>query len=99
MTCGAQTEEDDSFRQLDMSFAAGITLFDTAENYPAPVSAQTQGRSEEILGRWIARRRVRDRVIVATKVGGPGNAAGDMTHIRGPNRRLDQTNIFAAIDG
>src|SRR5579864_4480224 len=86
MTFGAQTPEDDAFRQLDIALAAGVNLFDTAENYPAPVSAQTQGRSEEILGRWIARRGVRDRIVVATKAAGPGNAAGDMNHIRGPDR-------------
>lgn len=99
MMFGAQTGEDDAFRQLDMAFEAGITLFDTAENYPAPVNPLTQGRSEEILGRWIAARRVRDRVIVATKVAGPGNAAGDMTHVRGADRRLDRANIVAAVEG
>jgi len=98
MTFGAKTSEADAFRQLDMAFAAGINLFDTAENYPAPVLAQTQGRSEEILGRWIAARGVRARVVVATKVAGPGNAAGDMTHIRGADRKLDRTNIVAAVD-
>jgi aryl-alcohol dehydrogenase-like predicted oxidoreductase len=98
MTFGSQTPQDDAFRQLDMAFAAGVNLFDTAENYPAPVSAETQGRSEEILGRWIAARGVRDRVVVATKVAGPGNAAGDMNHVRGPERRLDRTNIQAAVD-
>lgn len=98
MNFGAQTAEDDAFRILDMAFDAGITLFDTAENYPAPVAAATQGRSEEILGRWIAARRLRDRVIVATKVAGPGNAAGDMSHIRGNKRRLDRANIVQAVD-
>lgn len=98
MTFGSQTAEEDAFRQLDMAFEAGINLFDTAENYPAPVSPETQGRSEEILGRWIAARGVRDRVIVATKVTGPGNIAGDLTHIRGAGRRLDRTNIFAAVE-
>lgn len=99
MTFGSKTPEEDAFRQLDRAFAAGINLFDTAENYPAPVLAQTQGRSEEILGRWIASRDVRSRVLVATKVAGPGNAAGDMTHIRGVDRRLDRANIIAAVDG
>ena len=98
MTFGAQTPEDDAFRQLDMALDAGVTLFDTAENYPAPVSAETQGRSEEILGRWIGARGVRDKVVVATKVAGPGNTAGDMNHIRGPNRRLDRANIRAAVE-
>jgi aryl-alcohol dehydrogenase-like predicted oxidoreductase len=50
------------------------------------------------LGRWIAARGLRDRVIVATKVAGPGNGAGDMTHIRGANRCLDRKNIAAAVD-
>jgi aryl-alcohol dehydrogenase-like predicted oxidoreductase len=98
MTFGAKTSEDDAFRQLDRGFEAGINLFDTAENYPAPVLADTQGRSEEILGRWIATRGTRQRVIVATKVAGPGNSAGDMTHIRGVNRRLDRANIIAAVE-
>jgi aryl-alcohol dehydrogenase-like predicted oxidoreductase len=99
MTFGAKTAKEDAFRQLDLAFEAGINLFDTAENYPAPISAQTQGSSEEMLGSWIATRGVRSRVIVATKVAGPGNAAGDLTHIRGPDRRLDRANIVAAADG
>ena len=85
-------------RQLDMALDAGITLFDTAENYPTPTGALTQGRSEELLGQWIAARGVRDRIVVATKVAGPGNRAGDMSHIRGASRRLDRANITAAVD-
>jgi aryl-alcohol dehydrogenase-like predicted oxidoreductase len=98
MTFGGQTPEDDAFRQLDMALDAGITLFDTAENYPTPTGPETQGRSEEVLGRWIAARGVRDRVLVATKVAGPGNAAGDMRHIRGEGRRLDRANIRQAVE-
>lgn len=98
MTFGSQTDEAEAFKQLDLALDAGITLFDTAENYPAPISAATQGRSEEILGKWIAARGVRDRVVVATKVAGPGNGPGDMTHIRGAERCLDRKNIAAAVD-
>lgn len=98
MNFGAQTAEDDAHRILDMAFTAGVTLFDTAENYPSPIAAETQGRSEEILGSWIAARGIRDHVVVATKVAGPGNAAGDMSHIRGNNRRLDRANIIQAIN-
>ena len=98
MTYGGQTPEDDALRQLDMAHAAGITLFDTAENYPTPISPETQGRSEEILGRWIASRGLRDKVVVATKVAGPGNAAGDLRHIRGDGRKLDRANILQAVD-
>lgn len=98
MTFGGQTPEADAMRQMDMAYEAGITLFDTAENYPTPTGAATQGASEALLGKWIASRGVRGKVIVATKVAGPGNAAGDMTHIRGADRKLDRVNISAAID-
>lgn len=98
MTFGAQTDEHAAYQQLDRAFEAGITLFDTAENYPAPVDPKTQGLSEIFLGRWLATRGLRDRVIVATKVAGPGNAPGDMTHIRGEARRLDRANISMAVD-
>lgn len=101
MSFGAKTSADDAFLQLDMAWNAGITLFDTAENYPSPPLAETQGRSEEILGRWITQRGLRQRIVVATKVAGPGKAGGviDMSHLRGEQRRLDRTHIRAAIEG
>lgn len=98
MTFGGQTSEDDAFCQLDMAFAAGVTLFDTAENYPTPIDPASQGRSEEVLGRWVAARGLRHKVVIASKVAGPGNAAGNMDHIRGPERRLDRANIRQAVE-
>jgi aryl-alcohol dehydrogenase-like predicted oxidoreductase len=95
MTFGAQTGRGEAFAQLDLATEAGINFFDTAENYPAPVSGETQGRSEETLGDWVRERRARDRVVIATKVTGPGG----MEHIRGAGRRLDRRNIEAAIEG
>lgn len=97
MTFGGQTGEADAFRQMDMAFDKGITLFDTAENYPTPTGPATQGRSEELLGKWVDSRKLREQVVIATKVAGPGNAAGDMTHIRGPMRHLDAANIAMAV--
>lgn len=98
MTFGGQTPEEDAMRQMDMALDAGITLFDTAENYPTPTGPETQGRSEELLGKWARSRGVRDRVVIATKVAGPGNVAGDMTHIRGEQRCLDRANIRQAVE-
>ncbi len=63
-----------------------------------PTGPETQGNSERLLGHWIAARGVRDKVVVATKVAGPGNAAGDMTHIRGADRKLDRANIRQACE-
>ena len=45
---------------------AGITLFDTAEVYGG-----SPGRSEEIIGRWLAERRTRPQIVLATKVRPP----------------------------
>ena len=58
------------------AFDAGITFFDTADIYGEP-----EGRSEELLGE--ALRPVRDRVVIATKVGNWGGRVGcavPMTH-------------------
>jgi len=73
MTWGNQTPEADAHRQMDMALDAGIDFVDTAEMYPVnPVRAETAGRSEEILGNWIARTGRRQEIVVATKLAGPG---------------------------
>ncbi|MCY3879005.1 MAG: aldo/keto reductase [Rhodobacteraceae bacterium] len=74
MTYGTQTDETDAHRQIDMAIDHGINIADTAEMYPVnPISAATQGDSERILGRWIAKSGKRDRLLIATKVTGEGN--------------------------
>lgn len=72
MTFGNQTGPEDAFRQMDRAIEAGITFLDTAEMYPVnPVRAATVGRTEAIVGDWLAARGGRDRVQIATKVSGP----------------------------
>lgn len=75
MTYGNQTPEADAHEQLDRAVAAGIDFVDCAEMYPVnPVRKETCGRSEEILGTWLAKPGNREKVVVATKIAGPGNA-------------------------
>ncbi len=75
MTYGTQTSEHDAHRQLDMAMDAGINFLDAAEMYPVnPVRLETAGRTEEIIGTWIAAHRPRDMVI-ATKITGAGSNA------------------------
>ncbi|KAK6940891.1 NADP-dependent oxidoreductase domain [Dillenia turbinata] len=96
MTFGEQNTLLQSFRLLDEAFNAGINFFDSAEMYPVPQRAETQGKSEEYLGRWIRSRKIpRHRVVLATKVTGP---SGQMTWIRGGPKCLDEKNISSAID-
>jgi len=73
MTFGAQADEAEAFRILDMSYDAGITFYDTAENYPVPPKPEYAGRTEEIVGRWL-KTKPRDGIILATKVSGPVTA-------------------------
>ncbi|KAH7577467.1 hypothetical protein JRO89_XS01G0254900 [Xanthoceras sorbifolium] len=96
MTFGEQNSLPQSFRLLDQAFDAGINFFDSAEMYPVPQRADTQGRSEEFFGRWIRDRKIpRDQIVFATKVSGP---SGQMTWIRGGPKCLDARNITEAID-
>ncbi len=76
MTWGTQNTEADGHAQADMAIEAGLNFWDTAEMYPVnPVRAQTAGRTEEIIGSWLAKRGGRDRLVLATKVTGPGQPA------------------------
>ena len=72
MTFGLQADEKTSFAIMDRAVEAGIDFFDTAEMYPVPPSAEKFGITEEIVGRWLKGRN-RERLIVATKVTGPGH--------------------------
>lgn len=96
MTFGEQNSLSESFKLLDKAFDSGINFFDSAEMYPVPQRAETQGRSEEYFGHWLKERKIpRDRVVIATKVSGP---SGQMTWIRGGPTSLDRTNIKMAIE-
>jgi aryl-alcohol dehydrogenase-like predicted oxidoreductase len=70
MTFGDQNSEADGHEQLDLAFQRGVNFVDTAELYPVPPKAETQGRTEEIIGNWMKARGNRDNVILATKVVG-----------------------------
>jgi aryl-alcohol dehydrogenase (NADP+) len=71
MTWGEQNTESEAHSQLDHAIGAGVTFIDTAEMYPVPPNAVTQGRTETMLGNWLARR-PRGELVIATKVAGPG---------------------------
>ncbi len=71
MTFGNQTPQADAHTQIDMALEAGINFLDTAEMYPVnPVSAETAGNSERVIGEWLAKTGRRDEVVIATKVSG-----------------------------
>jgi len=73
MTWGTQNSEAEGHAQIDAALDAGINFIDTAEMYPTtPLSPETQGRTEEVIGTWFAKSGRRDDVVIATKVVGAG---------------------------
>jgi aryl-alcohol dehydrogenase-like predicted oxidoreductase len=93
MTWGQQNTEAEAHAQLDCAMAGGVNFIDTAEMYPVPTRADTQGRTEQYIGTWL-KHQPRDKIVLASKVAGP---ARQVTWIRnGP--RLSGEQIEAAID-
>jgi aryl-alcohol dehydrogenase-like predicted oxidoreductase len=93
MTFGQQNSEAQGHAQLDFAVSHGINFIDTAEMYPVPPKAQTQGRTEEIVGTWLAKR-ARDSVVLATKIAGPSRG---MSWIRG-GPQINAAQIQTAIE-
>src|SRR5512147_2810252 len=77
---GVTSSDDEARRVLDRALDAGIDTIDTANVY-------SEGRSEELLGRWLKGKR--DRVVLATKCRFPtgGNVATAGPHDYGLSRK------------
>jgi len=95
MTFGQQNSLGEAHEQLDYAVDQGVNFINTAEMYPVPGKPETQGRSEEYVGKWL-KTQVRDKLVVATKVSGP---ARGFDWIRGGPKAVDRDNITAAING
>jgi aryl-alcohol dehydrogenase-like predicted oxidoreductase len=67
---GWTVAEPDAFRILDRAFEYGLNFLDTANCYSTWVPGNRGGESETIIGNWLARSGKRDKMILATKVGG-----------------------------
>ena len=95
MTWGEQNTEAEAHQQL--SYACddrGINFIDTAELYPVPPKADTQGRTEQYIGSWLNQRGRRDDLVIATKACGPGEW---VNYFRGGPRHT-KDHLEAAID-
>lgn len=73
MTMGNQCTEEESHALLDTFVnELGGTFIDTAELYATPTSEELVGRTEEIIGRWLAKNKdKREKILLASKVAGP----------------------------
>ena len=94
MTWGTQNSEKDAFEQMDYSVNQGINFIDTAEIYSVPPTSDSYGKTEKMIGNWFEKRKNRKKIILASKVAGPG-----CDWIRGGENNYTEKNISAAIDG
>jgi aryl-alcohol dehydrogenase-like predicted oxidoreductase len=98
MTWGEQNTEAEAHEQLDLALASGINFVDTAEMYPVPPKAETQGRTEQYIGSWLKKTGRRKDIVLATKAAGPARQALRPSHIRGGRLAFNKANLFEAVD-
>lgn len=92
---GWTVDEKQSFKLLDAFIDAGFNFIDTADTYSWWVPGNKGVESETIIGKWMAERKNRDRIILSTKTGSqnnerPGNVSKEfiISSIEGSLRRL-----------
>lgn len=79
MTWGNQNTQEEGFAQMNLALDMGVNFFDCAELYPVPATAETYAETERIIGNWFAQTGNRNKVVLATKIAGPGDYTA---HIR-----------------
>ncbi|CAN5165846.1 NADP(H)-dependent aldo-keto reductase [soil metagenome] len=95
MNWGEQNTEAEAHEQMDYAVSQDINFFDTAEMYPIPPHAESQGRTETYIGNWLKKTGKRKDLIIASKVAG----RSEHTYMRdGEEPRLDRKNIRFAIE-
>ncbi len=95
MTWGEQNSEAEGHAQIDWALANGINFIDTAEMYPVPPKKETQGRTETIVGTWLAKNKARRAgIVLASKIAGPGRREW----IRNGETHVSKKTIPWAID-
>jgi len=93
MTWGRQNTEAEGHEQMDYALDQGVNFWDTAEMYAIPPTAETYGKTEEIIGTWFAKTGRREEVVLATKIAGPG-----LGWVRGGENIIDRKNILEAVE-
>ncbi|MDG2195055.1 MAG: NADP(H)-dependent aldo-keto reductase [Polaribacter sp.] len=79
MTFGEQNTEADGHEQLDYALEEGVNFIDTAEMYSVPARPETYGATEKIIGSWLKKTGNRNKIVLASKIAGPGEYTA---HIR-----------------
>lgn len=94
MTWGNQNNQEDGFEQMNYALEQGVNFFDTAELYAVPASKETYGKTEKIIGNWFQKTGNREKVVLASKIAGPGDYT---KHIRIGG--FTKENLKEAVEG
>jgi aryl-alcohol dehydrogenase-like predicted oxidoreductase len=93
MTWGLQNNQDDANDQLDYALSQGVNFVDTAEMYAIPPTEKTYGKTETIIGHWLAANPSRRKeIVLASKIAGPG-----LAYIR-DNKPISGKTLEQALD-
>jgi len=93
MTWGEQNTQKDAFDQMDYAFNCGVNFFDAAEIYPSPCKEETYGETERIIGNWFNQNKNREKIILASKIAGPG-----LSWIRNGGQNFSEQKIKKALE-
>tara|TARA_A100001011_G_scaffold350700_1_gene390190 strand:- start:3147 stop:4187 length:1041 start_codon:yes stop_codon:yes gene_type:complete len=93
MTFGEQNTQEEGFEQMDYALSNNINFFDTAELYAIPPKEKTYGKTEEIIGNWFQKRKNRKKIVLASKIAGPG-----LKWIRGGGDQFSSKSIEQALN-
>jgi len=94
MTWGVQNTQNDANQQLNYALAQGINFIDTAEMYAIPPNEDTYGKTESIIGHWLAANaKQRNNIVLASKIAGPG-----FSYIR-DNSPITGSTVIDAVNG
>jgi aryl-alcohol dehydrogenase-like predicted oxidoreductase len=98
MTWGQQNTEEEGIEQMNVAFDEyGINFLDTAEMYPVPTKAETQGATDRCIAKWL-KGRDRSKVILATKVAGASERLTYLPGRNGKGSRVRREDIIASVD-
>ena len=93
MTWGEQNTQKEAFEQMNYSLDCGINFFDAAEIYPSPCRKETYGETERIIGNWFNEKKNRDKIILASKIAGPG-----LSWIRNGGQNFSEEKMKKALE-
>ncbi len=94
MTWGVQNNQADANAQIDYALAQGVNFIDTAEMYAIPPTQSTFGKTEEIIGTWLAANPLKRKdIVLASKISGPG-----LSYIRNGSI-LSGKSVIEAVEG